>query len=158
MLTIARSALLAALTLATLLTPVPATQAQPTTCQVAAAFAEDLPETRRTLIKLLFLDRDPGSVLNEPETARLYLLMLQSTRRHYEAQAAALPPCAEAVNTTLIATITATQDVLTLRLADHAAAQPARTGHAQQARAHLEARWLALSGALDRVTLAPADR
>lgn len=156
MLTIPRTILLAMFALAALLVPAPSAYTQPSACRVTPAFVEDLAETRHILIKLLVLDRAQGSVLDQPETARLYLLMLQSTRRHYEAQADALPACARPLNTVLISMLTATQDVLALRLADQSDRQALRTTHIQQARAHLESRWLVLSDTLDAVTLVPA--
>jgi len=126
-------------------------------CRVTATYLEGVSEARRTLIKLLAYELAEQSVLDTPETARLYLQMLQSTRRFYEEQEATLPACARTLNTALIAAITASQDTLALRLADTAATKPGRTIHTETARSTLENRWLTFSTAFDTTSLVAGD-
>lgn len=94
-------------------------------CGVPAHYLEAANENTAVLLKLRLILSTQPLLATEPEFFGAYYPMLVSTRAYHAQQASSassgqagdLPPCAAPINTALLHTIGATQDVLALRLA-----------------------------------------
>ena len=118
--------------------------AQDDTCVVSAAYDEANEENLTNILRLFAFLGDDGVWDGEPETVGLYYAMMQSIREYYED--ATVPTCAEDLNTAMIRTTTAMQDVLAHNWAMQAYPDNQRyVSRANQAFADLNDEWSALS-------------
>lgn len=129
------------------------TQTSSSSCVVSANYAEAVHENRMTLIKLLARIYADQSPLDDPGIARIYYTMLASTRHYHEDIHATLPDCARELNAVLIGSISATQDVLALMLAQHADPGQAADLQHQRMLDHLTDQWQVFSRASQEAPL-----
>jgi hypothetical protein len=134
--------------------PTGSTHAQGSVCAVPANYIEAVDENHRTLLKLFLMVNSRRSPLEEAKTARNYQAMLVSTRHYHENMRGQLPECAQELNLVTIETISATQDVVNLKLAQ--VANPGEKRYEfrfEQALDHLNERWQVLGEVAKNTTM-----
>lgn len=115
-------------------------------CLVSENYIELTEENSFTLLKLLSMVNSPRSLLDNSGTFGTYFAMLVSTRQYHEEIHAGLPACAQPLNLAYIQTITATQDVLALKLAEQTHPdQPRYADRVTRATDYLNETWGTLS-------------
>jgi hypothetical protein len=115
-------------------------------CQVSENYAETPNENSFTLVKLLTMINSKHSPLDNSDLFGSYYMMLFSTRIYHEDIEHELPACARLLNQAYIQAITATQDVLALKLAGQAFPEHGRyEQRLQRAKDNLNEKWLSLS-------------
>ena len=125
-------------------------------CLVSENYIELTEENSFTMLKLLSMVNSPRSLLDNSGTFGTYFAMLVSTRQYHEELHADLPACVQPLNLAYIQTITATQDVLALKLAEQTHPdQPRYADRVSRATDHLNKTWQslsALSGSIELVS------
>jgi hypothetical protein len=131
-------------------------EVKPETCVVSGHYAEAVNENAATLLKMLGMVNSPTSPLDDAGTAGVYYAMLLSTRQYHERNHSDLPDCAQKLNLALIKTISATEDVLFMKVAQLANPEHRRyEDRLEQTVEHLNQTWQTFAAVFQSTLLTP---
>lgn len=125
-------------------------------CVVSANYAEAVTENAATLLKMLAMVNSPASPLDDSGTAGVYYAMLLSTRQYHQRNHSDLPACAQELNLAITRTISATEDVLFMKVAHLANPEHRRyQDRLEQAVNHLNQTWQTFASTFQAIPLTP---